>query len=140
MHKIGEASSNQDLHCLSFDASLCDTDTKCGVHFFRVLFIVLFYCCHIFNTYANLHCYQAHACTNTSAFVTSAPIAYTCRHTRYCSQYRGRSRCLNGNNALTPPPPPLTHTHTPTPHYGVKVRFLTFISEDSIKKTNMKYN
>ena len=86
MHKIGEASCNQDLHCLSFDASLCNTDTKCGVHFFRVLFIVLFYFCHIFNAYANLHCYQAHALTNTLAFVTTAATANTSRHTRYCSQ------------------------------------------------------
>ena len=36
-----EARSIQDLHCLSLDASICDTDTKCGIHFFRVL---LFYC------------------------------------------------------------------------------------------------
>ena len=47
---------------MSFGASLCDTDTKCGIPFFRVFFIVLFY---IFDDCAHFHCYEVQACTNT---------------------------------------------------------------------------
>ena len=39
-----EARSYQDLHCLSFNASLCDTDTN--IHFFREFFFHNF--CDIF--------------------------------------------------------------------------------------------
>ena len=38
---------------------------------------------------------------------------------------------------LDPPPP--TNTYAPTQKYGVKARFFTFISEDNIEKTNMKF-
>ena len=41
-----EARAYQDLHCLSMHASICDTDIKCSIHFFRI-FLFLFYFCHI---------------------------------------------------------------------------------------------
>ena len=35
IRKLLEARSNQELHCLPLDASICDTDTKCCSHFFK---------------------------------------------------------------------------------------------------------
>ena len=54
--------SNQDLHCLTFDASLCDTDTN--IHFFG-LSIFSSFVTFLFNVCAHFHCYLAHAYTNT---------------------------------------------------------------------------
>ena len=46
---------------MSFDASLCDTETN--IHFFKVFFSI--FVTFLFNVCAHFHCYLAHAYTNT---------------------------------------------------------------------------
>ena len=47
--------------------------------------------------------------------------ANTATLTRYCSRWRGRCRCWDGNN-VSIAHSPLTHIHTPTPQYRVNAR------------------
>ena len=48
---------------MSFEASLCDTDTKYGIRFFRVFFSI--FVTFLLNVCAHIDCYLVQAYTNT---------------------------------------------------------------------------